>query len=271
MYRLRYPILIALLLWALILCLGLTRPSANATDNEKIMKDLLQRFQDPTAEYVGITKSQVTGKEFLLFHSDETERDYRFDKNGMLCAIFSTSSEEPVRDGSELSPDEEAQLQKSMTEFAETCISSYQIGTVEMVSNSHFSGSYVYEFREVYQGIPTGSRIALECGQDGQVFYAMVTKGEVFETERRSRHAPEIGISEEQAIEAAVQAVSEKIAGTDSQITDDAKECRLDASGADLYYTVQVTTRSGQEAYPITYWGKVNVTDGTVMDLVFTQ
>lgn len=137
---------------------------------------------------------------------------YRFDASGNLAAVFSTAEEAVPSDAPELNAQEEEALNRTMAEFAERCISAFRIGTVEQVCSSHFSGDYVYEFREVYQGIPTGSRVAVECRQDGTIYYAIVTKGAVFETTRKKTVKPrvEIAISEERAIGLAERTMQER-------------------------------------------------------------
>ena len=129
----------------------------------------------------------------------------------------------------------------------------------------------MYEFREVYQGIPTGSRVAVECRQDGTIYYAIVTKGAVFETTRKKTVKPrvEIAISEERAIGLAERAIRDRLADGET-ITDDARACNLDATGEQLYYTVELSAAK-PGADPTIYWVKVSTADGSILDVTATQ
>lgn len=256
-----------------LIVLGLVffRPAADAADVEEAIRAQLLELGDPSAVSAGSTQSEANGAEYLLYHSEERQRDYRFDASGNLAAVFSTAEEAVPSDAPELNAQEEEALNRTMAEFAERCISAFRIGTVEQVSSSHFSGDYVYEFREVYQGIPTGSRVAVECRQDGTIYYAIVTKGAVFETTRKKTVKPrvEIAISEERAIGLAERAIRDRLADGET-ITDDARACNLDATGGQLYYTVELSAAK-PGADPTIYWVKVSTADGSILDVTATQ
>lgn len=267
--RVVLPVFAALSL--IVLGLVFFRPAADAADVEEAIRVQLLELGDPSAVSAGGTQSEANGAEYLLYHSEERQRDYRFDASGNLAAVFSTAEEAVPSDAPELNAQEEEALNRTMAEFAERCISAFRIGTVEQVSSSHFSGDYVYEFREVYQGIPTGSRVAVECRQDGTIYYAIVTKGAVFETTRKKTVKPrvEIAISEERAIGLAERAIRDRLADGET-ITDDARACNLDATGEQLYYTVELgAAKPGAD--PTIYWVKVSTADGSILDVTATQ
>lgn len=267
--RVVLPVFAALSL--IVLGLVFFRPAADAADVEEAIRVQLLELGDPSAVSAGSTQSEANGAEYLLYHSEERQRDYRFDASGNLAAVFSTAEEAVPSDAPELNAQEEEALNRTMAEFAERCISAFRIGTVEQVSSSHFSGDYVYEFREVYQGIPTGSRVAVECRQDGTIYYAIVTKGAVFETTRKKTVKPrvEIAISEERAIGLAERAIRDRLADGET-ITDDARACNLDATGEQLYYTVELSAAK-PGADPTIYWVKVSTADGSILDVTATQ
>lgn len=240
---------------------------------EDEVKEQLTTLDDITAEFVGVMKDESKETVFCLYHSDKTERDYRFDEVGHLRAVFSTLPNDCFEKSEERPCMKENEIDDAMRDFAAKCISAYRIGEIQMVSKNQFAGTCIYEFCEVYDGIQTGSRIGLECLQDGTISYAMITKGTVFEKTEAGeiKLAAEKKITEQQAIEIAVRTVSERIKDSGYAIAEDSISCRLEATGAALYYTVEIDTFSEKEQYTVAYWAKISVADGNVLDLVFTQ
>ena len=53
-------------------------------------------------------------------------------------------------------------------------------------------------------------------------------------------------------------------------ITDDARVCNLDATGEQLYYTVELSAAK-PGADPTIYWVKVSTADGSILDVTATQ
>lgn len=52
--------------------------------------------------------------------------------------------------------------------------------------------------------------------------------------------------------------------------TDDARACNLDATGGQLYYTVELSAaKPGTD--PTIYWVKVSTADGSILDVTATQ
>ena len=267
------------LLLAVVLCIcAVAAPLASQicakdTAPEEAIAAQLACFSDSDAVYTGQVSVPYADAEYASYHSNLTDRDYYFDSIGVLIEVNSCISDADYDRASQRPAMAEAQLDAAMKEFAEQCIALYQIGQMEMTARNAFAGHCNYVFTETYEQMQTGSQVALECMQDGTVVYAVITKGSVFAPTGQQtvvRKAP-IKVTADEAYLAAVSAVEGKIAGTDYALLDAPSSCALEALGNDQFYKVELAAYSEKEQYTVTYWVNVNVTDGSIMKIEFTQ
>ena len=243
--------------------------AAGPTDEEALVQQAAAEVFESLgldAIYEGKTSPDPSGAVFYLFYCEKTNQEYRFDTNGNLVMVHTRLPEGTLGTADALPSIDEEALDALVKEYAAEQLGGKLVGELEIVRKHGFSGQYTYELREVANGIPTGTRIGTTWLQDGTMGSFIPKLGSVYGDQQ-----PEIVLSEEAAIEIALQTVTERVAGTSYALTDKAPECELDASGDKLYYAVAIDTYSEKENYTVIYTVRVDVTDGTVLEVQFTQ
>lgn len=266
----RFGVLALIVVVVAVACLALL--AVNAASKEATAKDAakiyLQKIGDEAA-FVEKTVSEINGNTYYVFYSEHTNKEYQFDTDGNLWSVTNNLPQGTLSQASTLPALKDDELDKMVVEYFKE---SAKYGTLEIVSKNGSSGKYNYMLREVLDGIPTGTQISTSWLQDGTLVNAVVHQGSVFsDSPNGPVKSAETQISEAEAIEIATKAVEERIAGTDYAFGGRPATCSLDAIEDTLFYAVVIDTYSEKEDYVVTYTVSVNVTDGTILEVEYTQ
>lgn len=240
--------------------------SAVASPVERIAELQFAAFGDEAV--LCATPPEIAGEtDRIRYHSDKTGRDYYYLADGSLLSIHGNSSS----DAEPLGPiPEQAELDQQMLEFAGNCILPNQLGELVQNSVETVGDEYRYIFRELYDGAETGTGVWLRCRKDGTVTYAAVSIGSSYEKaeDGEVKALYDVSITEEKAWEIARNALMEQIAGTGYEVQEDTLTMTREARGGQQFYTMTAKTYSEKEHYTVTYLVHVDVSDGSVPEII---
>lgn len=266
-------ILIPVILVIFVIMFFFSQTSSASTPDD-IISATLTELGLSDATYIGVYTDPIgKDQEYVLYHSDDTGYDYYFDPDsGNLIRIYNNSAMSgnlPSLSNAENDTPTDEQRRSAMIEYAESCISSFQIGQLEIVSEHFDNYDYIYEIREFYNGMETGTIIDAMCSPEGVIYYCVFEQGSVFRKNADgsiSRNDTDPFISEEDAIQIAINAV-------DDVSDNKSYSVELKANGNEQYYRVLIEIPPTDLSYNYTkvYDIWVDVTSGEIIAMQSTQ
>lgn len=215
--------------------------------------------------------SILSGDEYLHYISEAAQMSFYFDpEDGSLVkAKNENSNTESTSVYSDFTS--ESHLEYAM-EYAKACAAADLIGELQVeLSPAEDAQSRDYIFAEYYDGIPTGTRIAVNCRPNGEIYSVMPKFGNLFEPGAfggyRLRNGRDF-IGEETARETALGQL-EQIGG-EYRPTEAEPVIELRAMGEDLFYRVSMEAATETGWFRI-YTVDVDAYDGEILETTYTK
>lgn len=251
---------------------GLTAPHSAAAEHDAMeaAQTQLELLGAGDAELLGKPENDVTGEPCLIFYSEAQDQQYEFDLDGRLRLIHGSYMLLGPGEGPELSElpkTDVEELGARMDAFAQTCVAPDLIGTLECVEHKNSQFDIMYTYYEYYDGVETGTRVALMCANDGSLLSAVIHYGEVFERleDGTVRCRITAAVTEEQARQIAMDALKEKVKSIGESLDMDSVTAKLGAEGNVMYYSLEAKTE-GAMGHEFTV--QVDISDGSIYRII---
>lgn len=219
-------------------------------------------------------------EERILYTSEEYQKCFYFHVDtGILDEIIPYSLTDPDYEPPEgwlppqqLAPAGTEERHETLLEYAAACITPNQIGELVLEIEQDQGVLHSYSVVEYYEGVPTGTRVSINCSAD-QLRSTQVVIGS--RPQRNADRADTLTqksqqITENAAVENAISWVKNESATKPKNICTDEITCELFASGEALYYFVQVPFDEGV-GYVRSYCVQIDAYTGEVLQTAVSR
>ena len=254
--KVKRPLTMTVLMLLIVIGVGcFVGARIEAYSTQRTVVDTLERmaisdFERATEKEAFFRESENVG--YICYESDRTEMVLSFDESsGMLRRADSYLLLYPDKANMEKKNSAaytEAQREEESLRFAQTLISGYQIGELEVTDIKATQIWNRYYIAEYYEGEPTGTTVTV-AWEDNQIMSGVPHFGNIFTKDasgKITRNNSDEQITKDEAVVAAIKAVEEYAEGY-SLICDPAN-CELIILHGDYCYEIAVNAMATEES-----------------------
>lgn len=251
--------------------------SVSALTTDEIIASKLEDMGVSDAVSMETTmQADKSNKEYLRCISDSTGFQYSFDSvSGRLIDIRKNMNTQTVAvasdSASSILTDDERRAY--VLEHVSSCMQDELIGELEIDSENFSNVNYSYLILEYYNGEETGTSAFVSCTPEGEITVCSFKYGSIFCKKANgdivlANDTP--FISEENAIETAMEFVEEKADEKSGEVLTDSPASELHATEDMHYYEVCIDTQE-PDGYIVSYDVWIDVYSGEILFYQFTQ
>lgn len=235
----RYLAIVAVLCILLVVYLTQNMNDVSAATADEMIAQTLQELGVSDVEITEVEEGASGG--YTAYSSASKGLIYYFnaasgDLKRIVCADYGQMELTLALDETTMEP---AMLRSVALEFAADCIVNRKIGDLTVELETVSGSTTTYEIIEMYDGIPTGTKLGMIYRNDGQLVSCIPHYGSVFVKEADGRVRLIKGddfVGEAEALNKAYEALRVEL-GSDvdpSAVT----TVKMEATGGELYYSV---------------------------------